>query len=414
MRRGLAALLLAAPWFLATPRANGQGTLEQAKTYFNAGASAYQAGQFMAAIQAFDEAYRLSSRPGILFSIAQAHRRQYYVDKNPDHLRAAIKRYHEYIDNVQQGDHRADAAQALSELEPMAQRLGGDAAAPAAPAVKPQTRLMVSSQTKGARVSLDGAAAVELPLIQEVKPGKHTIKVTADGYFDEQQDIQAVEGGLVPRDVPMREKPAQLKIVAPNGADITVDGRPMGTTPLPAPIDLPSGRHFVAVTKTGNHAFSQELDLRRGEQKTVTAKLSTTGQRIASYGFYGGAVVAGATGLVFMAAAYKQQSDAEAIAEKRKTGNLELSQLEAYDDAKTQREAYKKTAGVLFGAGLALGATGLLLYVFDQPSVTVPSATRVEEKPRPSTPTPAEGTMEVSAVPVWSPGFVGASVNATF
>jgi len=45
----------------------------------------------------------------------------------------------------------------------------------------------------------------------------------------------------------------------------------------------------------------------------------------------------------------------------------------------------------------------------------VPAATRTEDKSRPQTPTtPTEGTMEVSAAPVWSPGFVGGSMRATF
>ncbi len=41
---------------------------------FDAGARAYESGQFEAAIQAFDQAYAISPREGLLFSLAQAHR----------------------------------------------------------------------------------------------------------------------------------------------------------------------------------------------------------------------------------------------------------------------------------------------------------------------------------------------------
>lgn len=57
--------------------------VEQAKTLFNAGAQAFNVGKFSAAIQAFDAAYALAPRPAILFSLAQAQRRQYFVDRSP-------------------------------------------------------------------------------------------------------------------------------------------------------------------------------------------------------------------------------------------------------------------------------------------------------------------------------------------
>lgn len=44
---------------------------------------------------------------------------------------------------------------------------------------KPKTRLMVSSPTKGASVSLDGGDAAEMPLIQELTPGTHKLRVAA-------------------------------------------------------------------------------------------------------------------------------------------------------------------------------------------------------------------------------------------
>jgi tetratricopeptide (TPR) repeat protein len=421
MRR-TAAWWLCGAALLLSPASFAQDATDQAKTFFTAGAQAYEAGQFTVAIQAFEEAYRLAPRPGILFSMAQAHRRQYYVDKNPEQLGAAVRRYREYVEKVPQGGRRADAAQALAELEPIASRTGapaaGEGAAPAASPAKQQTRVMVSSQTKGARVSLDGARAVELtdgPLIAEVKPGKHTVKVSAEGYFDEVQEINAVEGGLVPRDVALRDRPAALKIAAPSGSDVSIDGRPMGTTPLPAPIEVPAGRHFIAVTKNGNHAHSQELELKRGETRTITADLDTTGQRVASIFFFGGGVVSAGTGVVLSLLALREQNQAEAILGKQQQGNITTQERSDYDGHVARRDGLKASAITAFAGGAALGTVGLLLFVFDRPTVTVPAAQpKSDDRPRPTGPRPGEGTMELSAAPTWAPGFAGGTVRGTF
>ena len=91
------------------PRPALAGPVEEAKALFYAGAQAYDAGQFPAppSRRSRLRPYRLAARPGILFSIAQAHRKQYYIAKHPDDLRAALKGYREYLAQVQQGGRRS-------------------------------------------------------------------------------------------------------------------------------------------------------------------------------------------------------------------------------------------------------------------------------------------------------------------
>ena len=157
IRRALVRGLVAAlPLVVTAAHAQPAQDLEQAKTYFNAGAQAFGAGQFTAAVQAFEEAYKLAPRPAILFSMAQAERRQYAVDRRPENLRRAVAHYRQYLKEVDKGGRRADAAQALSELEPMLAKLDAEPRAAGTPPAPPpevaQTRLMVSTQTKGAEV----------------------------------------------------------------------------------------------------------------------------------------------------------------------------------------------------------------------------------------------------------------------
>ena len=66
--------------------ADSPSELERAKDSFKAGATAYAAGDYLAAIQALDAAYQLTPLPAIAFSLGQAERRQYFVDHSRDHL----------------------------------------------------------------------------------------------------------------------------------------------------------------------------------------------------------------------------------------------------------------------------------------------------------------------------------------
>lgn len=399
---------------LGAGAATAQGSVEQAKVFFDAGATAYAKGDFRAAIQAFEEAYRLSQRPAILFSMAQAHRRQYFVDRRPDDVRRAVDLYKQYIGKVPQGGRKADAVQALSELDVTLQRLGGDAGDKGAPAqaVKAQTRLMVTSPVKDSKVSLDGAAPVELPLIAEVKPGKHVIKVMAEGYFEEQREVLAVEGNLIPNDVPLRERPAKLTVKARDGAEIAVDGRPMGVTPLVAPIEVPSGRHLIAVTKNGSRAFTLEVDLSHGEEKTVVASLPVTGQRVTAFGFIGLGVAGVGVGAAAAVMTLREQALANDVLAKKKKSNITGDELASYNASLKARDDWRRVAIAGLAAGGAVAATGLLLYAFDQPVITL-SPPKLEDRPKKPV-QKDEAPVEISAVPSLAPGFLGGSFVGRF
>src|SRR5262249_14167768 len=146
------------------------------------GDKAYSAGNFPAAIRAFQEAYKRAPLPPLLFSMAQAYRRQYAIDRKQENLREAIGYYRKYIEQVPQGGRRADAAAALTELEVMLpQSAPGDAAAaPAQPGASENqspTRVMISSTVKAVQISLDGGKPVATQLIEDVKPGKHKVRM---------------------------------------------------------------------------------------------------------------------------------------------------------------------------------------------------------------------------------------------
>ncbi len=426
MRRALFTALLmgslvGAPGLTSSPASAQTEDVQKARTYFNAGAQAYEAGEYLAAIQAFDQAYKYSPRPAILFSAAQAYRRQYFVDKNAQHLQLAIKNYRSYLSKVTEGGRRADAAQALSELEPIAARLAasepsGDPDAPPPPAPAPmvqKTRLMVSSQTKGTQVQLDGGKTKQAPLIAEVKAGKHKVSLSAPGYFPEEREVQAAEGGIVAVDVRLRPQPAKVRIDAENGAEVRVDGRPVGVTPLNVPLELEAGTHLITVSHTGREPYSKELELSRGEQRTLKVDLDVTTQRTVSYVVLGTGVAGLLTGGVFTFLALRQESQAQDIDSSRSTENISRAQVSAFDDHVQKRNDFRTAAVISYGAGALLTATSVLLMSFDDPKVSFDQRERTPKAPTPEEDAP-KPSMEMSAAPFWAPGSFGAALHGRF
>jgi tetratricopeptide (TPR) repeat protein len=403
---GLAAASALAVLLLASGAAKADDALDQAKTYFSAGAQAYDAGRFGAAVQAFQQAYALAPRPAILFSMAQAERKAWFVDKRPDDLKHAIEHYHAYLAQVPSGGRRGDAADGLAELEPIASRMAPqDLAGPgAAPAVEAKTRIMVTCATAGARASLDGGPETEVPLIDDVKPGKHHVRVAAAGYFDEERDALAAAGSLAALDVALRPRPALLSIQLATSAAIAVDGRPAGTSPLGRPLELPAGPHYVTATKNGYEAFAHEVTLERGKAASLAPTLESSGQRTTAWAFFGAAGAGLLTGGAFTGAALVEQSNAQKLHQTAMTQNVPAGDIGTYDSDVSARDRWRTVAIAGYGAGVGLAAIGAVLWVFDTPNAQPPPQ---ETSPRPGEPPKKSEPMDMSLLPWVGPGGAG-------
>jgi|GEM_PF-432296 len=405
-----AAIALAAP----SARAQGKDQLDRAKALFNAGAQLYTSGQFAAAIDAFEQANKIVSRPSILFSLAQAHKRQYFIDKNPEHLRVAIRNYRSYVDQVPEGGRRADAAQALAELVPLEEKLGAEAPAPARPAARPVARLLVTSPTPGAMVTLDDKVTKPVPFGPEVSPGRHKVRVFAPGYADEEQVVEAVEGNVVVP-VSLRERPARLVIRALANAQVSIDGRFAGTTPLSSPIEMAAGDHLVVVTRTGYRPVTEELKLGRDERRTLDVRLEVTGQRVVANALLVSGAALAVVGGAFGAVALVEQGRAASIRDEPGS-RVTPSDLDDYEGARRARDRWTTASLVTLSAAGASLATGLLFRVFDQPTVASPPQ-RFDEHPPSPQPAPPSGEpsdLLMGVAPSIAPTFAGAAVVGRF
>jgi hypothetical protein len=374
-----ASLLLAAPAARAAdPPAPAAGATAgaadpppseaQAKTYYDAGVQAYAAGRYAVAVQAFSEAYRLAPKPTLLFSLAQAERREYTVSHDARLLRAAIGHFRRYLDVVKEGGRRTDAVEALGELEAVAARLApadGEAAAPEKP---PETsRILITTATRGATVTLDGAEHTESPVLEEVKPGKHVVRVTAPGHVDEQREVTTVQGAVLPVEITLREKPSYISVQAPAGARVVLDGRPLGEAPLPGDFEVAPGQHVVTVTRTGHVPYHERVSVERGDSLPLVVSLPRTRQRVASYAVFATGVAALLTGGALGVAAHDAEDSARSVLVKAGSTNITQADLDRYNGALATRDDLRRGLLGTIIAGAALTITGIGLYLFDDP-----------------------------------------------
>ncbi len=383
--------------------------VERARTFFNAGAQAYSNAAYKDAARSFEQAYALAPRPQLLFSLAQAERKEGLSSNDASYLKRAVQHYKEYLDQVPTGGRRSEATEAKADLEARLARMDPQQAT-AAKEEKRKARVTVWSPTPGAHVSLDGGPPESVPYFSDLEAGKHKVRVFADGYFDEVAEVSGDAAGDQPLNLPLRERPAQVTVVLDRDAEIFVDGRIVATAPVSRPIDVPPGPHVFSISTNGKKAYSQDVVLERGKPFRFEPKLETSGQRVVSYGLLvaGGAGIV--TGTVFGILALGQEARAKDIADARSQGNITDSRLATYNSSIDQRDAYRTVAVVGLSAGATLAIGGALLWYFDKPTIAVVPPRSVEPTPPPRGPQ----TLEVGAYPLLGPGIAGAGVGGRF
>jgi len=378
MRRQFALLLVALLGIENPAFAQAAADWERAKASFKAGANAYAAGDYSAAIQALDAAYALTPLPAIAFSLAQAERKQYAVSREREHLVRAVTLFQRYLEQEPNGARRGDAQMALAELEPLL----GAKNAPSEPA-KPQprpTRVMIVSDAAGARISLDGSPPSPSPLIREVSPGRHRAHVTAGGYLDADRDVTAVSGELIMTEVRLAEKPTVLYVWAPAGAEIHVDGVYLGEGGPLFKAALASGSHQLVVAQDGKQVVRRDFELSHGRSHTEYVTLEPTQQRKYSELLFIASGAALSSGLLLSALAIHSQNRAEDFLRQQRHQNVTSSELIAYNASIIERDRYRTAAAVGFASSLGFCITALFLRELDRPSLR--AATPTEQRPR--------------------------------
>lgn len=367
----IAALLAASAPARAQEQATG-GRVE-AEQFFRAGERAFKNNSFQSAAEMFERAYATLPLPAIAFSAAQAYRLQYALDGDPAKLKRAVKLYEAYVAQDPKGKRVGDAAKILAELRPRLDELEKKGAVADMPAKSDATTIMVTTTTDVARAALviDGGKPEALHVMREIGPGRHKVVVTAPGYFPAERSKEVLKGVPNVVEIELKPRPAVVNVRADDGAQVSVNGRPAGVTPLVRPIELPPGKHLVTITRRGHRPWSREIKVKRGETIALEPSFDRTGQRTLAYGVLGvsGALLVGA-GVTFgmSIAAAKDASDLD---DKRNAQGLTEPEAEDYRDAVDRRDARRNVTWLLLGSSAAVATAGFLLYFMDNPRAEV-------------------------------------------
>jgi tetratricopeptide (TPR) repeat protein len=358
------AALLAGLSFARFAAAQTPEDLSRSRELFRAGASAYAAGDYAAAIQALERAYELTPLPAIAFSLAQAERKQYLTSGDTPHLERAVSLFRRYLEEAPSGNRRADALDALAQLEPRLPRKPEvEKVAPTRP-----TRLLIVVEAPGARISLDDAPGSPSPLIREVSAGKHRLRATAPGFLPAERDAIAVPGELIFTELRLEERPVALHVYTPNNSEVYVDGAFAGESPGVLALALPSGEHDIAVRAQGRRLGEQRVRLVRGQPLAIRISPELSVQRVVSMSLLCAAGAAAGASVVLSAFAVRSENSAENFLGARAHHTVSSAQLAAYQASVNERDRFRFAAGLGFASAAGLFVTGLFLHELDRPS----------------------------------------------
>ncbi len=371
--------------------------VEQAKMLYKAASKAYELSNYPVAISAFEASYQLAPRSQVVFSLAQAYRMHAMTDNDPWKLQRALTLYEEYLERFPAGKRQRHAKQHKNLLGPVLEQMKLTQPQSLERRVARATQFMISSSIVDAQVTIGSEVLTEFPDTLEVKPGTYTVKFDAPGYQPKSSQLKIPVGVTLPLEVDLVPLPAQLRISAPDGAEIVVDGISRGEAPLSQALEVPAGTHFVAILKTGSYAYAEEVSTGRGAQSSVVAKLESTTQRTVSYAFMGtGAILFVGSTLALLASGANQKEALRLESELAEHGLTE-QQARAHANQAATRDR-NRNLGLGLGTAAALtGTAAILLFALD-----TPRAPSTVSKP------------SLAFSPLLSPKFAGAGVSARF
>jgi serine/threonine protein kinase len=173
------------------------------------------------------------------------------------------------------------------------------AATPPSPAkaVPSNGRLLVRSSPSGARVFLDGKEIGQTPATaRNVARGAHTVRVVGDGFVTAERRVTVTAANASPSlSVQLQRAPTAGRTSAsasgtassgtagqytgalfvesrPTAANVTVDGRVVGKTPLSLE-SFGAGEHAIQIELDGYRRWSGTVRVTAGERKKVAASL---------------------------------------------------------------------------------------------------------------------------------------------
>ncbi len=235
------------------------GTADEAEMAFQLGAQAYLAGKTRDALAHFFVSQRLAPNRKVVFNIALCF----------EQLGEAVAAYRYYQEHIASASdpNDPDSVPSREALERLRPKLG---------------LIRITSRPEGANIYLgrkDLGAFGVTPLLVPVKPGDYQVLLEADGHRPfESAKLAVTLGSIVTVDADMAPLTGTLAIVGqPEGAVVTLGGKPIGTLPFEGIV--PAGRGTVEVHKPGwtprSVVYEVPTDGRQGLDVSLARQVGT-------------------------------------------------------------------------------------------------------------------------------------------
>lgn len=263
---------------LSTP----PGDVEQARADFERGAELYRAGEFRAALDAFEAAQARAPAPQALFNIARCQERL-------GQLADAVESYSAYLASTPAAPDRSAVIARIDELRARLPLEGS-------------LRISVEPPSD---VSVDGEPAGPSPVSARLRPGAHRVRATHEGYHPLERDVELAPAARVQLELSL------VPLAPPAGATERAPEAAVRDTVAPPPKTQPRRWTYVAAgvaaaclaagVTFGLSAHQAQDTLKDGTPRSpeqVQQVYDTAVARsAAANGFYAAAGITGATAL---------------------------------------------------------------------------------------------------------------------
>ena len=137
----------------------------------------------------------------------------------------------------------------------------------------------VTSNVPGADIYIDDkavGAVAKTPHSQNIKPGKHTIWVTAEGYDEYKIEVEVVPGGTHEIKAPLKGSPVgRINVIGLGIEDSTIKiNGEVACERGPCLKSVPEGEHTITVTRPGMKPFSKRIRVQAKTESTVKVTLA--------------------------------------------------------------------------------------------------------------------------------------------
>ncbi|HEY0195717.1 MAG TPA: PEGA domain-containing protein [Kofleriaceae bacterium] len=172
----------------------------------------------------------------------------------------------------------------------------------------------ISANIPGADIYIDDksvGAVGRTPLSQNIKPGKHTFWINADGYDEYKQEVDVVANEVTPIKATLKGSPVGKINITGLGiedATILVDGQvvcPRG----PCLKSVSQGDHTVTIRRAGYKSYTQHVIIQAKTETAIKVSLQPTPSRVDAIVTGAIAVAFGAGGVVLGEMANSKRDD---------------------------------------------------------------------------------------------------------